>query len=222
LDQINSCTHTYSRRQVAIRHCAVRPANLLLVGQQVRVACFDVAQETVEPVEPLRADSLDLEPGYAAPELLERGGGRVMPTSDQYSLAMTYVKLRTGSLPFDPSISRNRMIEEQIEGRLNLKSLPEAERKIIAKATSLKPDDRYPSCLALIEALDTVIHASEAEVVVKPSLANQGETLERKPATPHSPIARPTPGQGNWRDQGGGSPATDLTLVPGRGEAAAG
>jgi serine/threonine protein kinase len=217
LDQINSCTHTYSRRQVAIRHCAVRPENLLLIGQQLRVSCFDVAQESVEPVEPLRADSLDLEPGYAAPELLEPGGGRVTSTSDQYSLGMTYVKLRTGSLPFDQSSSRNRVIEEQVEGRLNLKSLPEPERAIIAKATSLNPEDRYPSCSALIDALDSVAHAAQSKVVVAPSSANQGETLERKPATPPSPIARPTPAQGNWRDQGMPKDhTTDVTLMPGQ------
>jgi serine/threonine protein kinase len=222
LDQINSCTHTYSRCQVAIRHCAVRPENLLLIGQQVRVSCFDVAQESVEPVEPLRADSLDLEPGYAAPELLERGGGRVTPFSDQYSLAMTYVKLRTGSLPFNQSSSRNRVIEEQVEGRLNLNSLPEPERAIIARATSLNPEDRYPSCSALIDALDSVAHVAQSKAVVEPSSVNQGETLERKPPTRPAPVERPTPAQGNWRDQGKHQAgATDMTLMPGRAEAAA-
>src|SRR5262249_46487483 len=128
IDHMNTRQHTYARRQVAIRHCAIRPENLLLLADELRIADFDMAQEATEPSEALRVDSMDLEPGYAAPELLERGGGRVTAFSDQYSLAVTYVKLRTGTLPFEQSQSRNRVIDDQLEGKLNLQALPERER----------------------------------------------------------------------------------------------
>jgi serine/threonine protein kinase len=222
LDHMNSPVHTYARRkQLAIRHCSIRPEHLMLVGDEVRIAHFDLAQEVTEPVEPLRVDSLDLEPGYAAPELLERGGGQVTAFSDQYSLAMTYVKLRTGSLPFDQSQSRNRIIDEQLDGKLNLKSLPERERPIITKATARRPQERYPSCAAMIAALEAVCRVSQPEIVVEPPSV-QEETLEKKPPTHQPVIDRPTPARGNWRVQGlGQAPETDLTLRPGQNEATA-
>jgi serine/threonine protein kinase len=215
LDHINAPIHSYARRkQLAIRHCGVRPENLMLVGNEVRVAHFDLAQEVTEPVEPLRVDSLDLEPGYAAPELLERGGGQVTAFSDQYSLAMTYVKLRTGSLPFDQSQSRNRIIEEQLNGKPNLKVLPERERPVIAKATERRPQDRYPNCEAMIAALEAVCRVAQAEVVIEPPSVHE-ETLLKKPPTEPRVPDRPTPPRGNWRDQGlRKQHATDVTLIP--------
>lgn len=218
LDHLNARTHMYARRQVAIRHCAIRPENLLLVGDEVRITHFDLAQEVTEPSEPLRAHAIDLQPGYAAPELLERGGGNVTAASDQYSLAMTFVKLRTGSLPFDQPQSSNRIIDEQLEGKLNLKSLPERERSIIAKATARRPEDRYPSCAALIAALEAVHRASLAEVVIEPPSV-QEETVAKKPPTQRPVLDRPTPAPGKWRMQGlGKGPTTDVTLRPGQKE----
>jgi serine/threonine protein kinase len=212
IDYMNSPVHT--RGKVAIRHCAIRPENLLVVDDEIKVGGFDLAQESTAPVEPLRCDSIDLEPGYAAPELLHRSGGYVTPFSDQYSLAMTYVKLRTGSLPFSQSQSRTGIIDDQLEGRLNLKNLSEAERAIIAKATSQKPKDRYENCLAFITALETFAHVAQREIVIEPTL-NQDVTLEKKPPTQPSPFDRPTPAHGILPLPGRRTPATDATLMPG-------
>ena len=35
----------------------------------------------------------------------------------------------------------------------NLDPLPEAEQQVLARALAKKPDDRYPSCRAFVEAL---------------------------------------------------------------------
>jgi serine/threonine protein kinase len=215
IDFINDRCHNYAGREVAIRHCAIRPESLLLVNDEVRVGCFDLAQESVERVERLGCDSADLKPGYAAPELLERGGN-VTDRSDQYSLAMTYVKLRTGKLPFDESQSSFRVIEEQLKGRLNLEKLLPVEREVILKATARKAEDRFVSCVQFIDALDAATRILRArEIVIEPTL-NQEVTLEKKPSTQPAPIDRPTPARGNWLDQGRGTPATDATLMPGQ------
>jgi serine/threonine protein kinase len=218
IDFINDRCHHYAGREVAIRHCAIRPESLLLVNDEVRVGCFDLAQDSVERVERLGCDSADLKPGYAAPELLELGG-KVTDRSDQYSLAMTYVKLRTGKLPFDESQSSFRVIEEQLKGRLNLEKLLPAEREIILKATSRKPEDRYPSCVAFIEALDAAAQNSRSEIVIEPEPPRRIDppTQENLPETLDRPIERPTP-PGGWRAQGLRTPATDLTLMPGQGK----
>jgi serine/threonine protein kinase len=215
IDHINSRQHAYARRQVAIRHCAIRPENIRLIGGEVRIADFGLAQEATEPCEPLRADGIDLEPGYAAPELLERGGGRVTATSDQYSLAMTYVKLRTGTLPFEQSQSRHRIIGHQLAGELNFQALPEAEQAIIARATARKPEDRYPSCADLIAALEEVSRVSLGDAAVDaPEPAGTPE--KKQPA--HRPfIQKPTPGYGIARQsKGQQGRQTDRILLPGR------
>src|SRR5207249_9322117 len=173
----------------------------------------EIAQEATEPSEPLRAVSLDLDPGYAAPELLERGGGRVTASSDQYSLAMTYVKLRTGALPFEQSQSRNRIIDHQLGGTLNLQALPEPERTIIARATARRPEDRYPSCAALIAALEEVCRASRPESAIE--VPQPADTLEKKPPTRRPAVDKPTPARGMARHRRQG-PETDQTLLPGQ------
>jgi serine/threonine protein kinase len=174
-----------------------------------------MSQAAVEPDEVFRRDSFDLVPGYAAPELLEKGGGRVHDSSDQYSLAMTYVKLRTGTLPFEHTQSR-RIVEEQLSGKLNLKSLPERERDVIAKAASRNPQARYPSCVALIDALEAVC---EQEVLIEPPEQSPKDEAPTQPGTHGPKYGGPTPAHGlphvpGWRRQGG--LGTDRTLIPGQ------
>ena len=49
--------------------------------------------------------------------------------SDQYSLAITYYQLRTGSMPFEKHVSFQELIQIHLQGRLDLSKLPEAERR---------------------------------------------------------------------------------------------
>jgi serine/threonine protein kinase len=219
LDHLNTRCHTYARRQVAIRHCGIHPENLLLVGDTVRIADFTLAQDATEPSEPLRADNLDLEPGYAAPELLEPGGGRVTEFSDQYSLAMTYAKLRTGSLPFDQSQSRNRVIDDQLEGKLNLQTLHAPERAVVARATARRPEDRYPSCAAFIEALAEACKPPRRATEPKAAASPIEETLEKRPATQRQVFDKPTPAHGIRRKWQGGEDDGG-TLIPRQEETA--
>jgi serine/threonine protein kinase len=159
IDLMNSPTHSYRGLEVAIRHCAIRPENLLLAGENVKISDFSMAQADTDSIAWYKHDISDIGPaGYAAPELQVKGDCRVTDRSDQYSLAMTYVKLRTGTLPFD-QLSHYRIIDLQLEGKLNFRNLPEAERPVIARATSRRPEDRYPNCVAFIEALETVLQS---------------------------------------------------------------
>jgi serine/threonine protein kinase len=90
-----------------------------------------------------------LNPRYAAPELAQ---GKVSPTSDQYSLAAMYVDLRTLQLsgkvwPAARAAGRGK------PAVLDLDHIPASERLVLQEALDVEPQQRFPTCVALIEAL---------------------------------------------------------------------
>jgi hypothetical protein len=128
---------------------------------------------------------------------------------------MTYVKLRTGTLPFEQTQS-GRIVEAQLAGRLDLKSLPEREREVIAQAASRNPQARYPSCVALIDALEAVCEKGVAVLHPAPSVPEQ--TPIEEPDTHRPKSGGPTPAEGParvpaWQRQG--RSYSDRTLIPG-------
>src|SRR5262249_24216305 len=97
----------------------------------------------------IHGSSAGLTPAYAAPEMIN---GTVTSWSDQYSLAITYHQLRTGSMPFEKHISFQELIQIHLGGQLDLGKWPEAERTVIARATQPKPEERYPDCATMVRA----------------------------------------------------------------------
>jgi serine/threonine protein kinase len=67
---------------------------------------------------------------------------------DQFSLAVTYYKLRTGEYPF-------RTREHLVEGSPDLHELDGAERKVVKKALAKKPDKRWRSCEHFVRELES-------------------------------------------------------------------
>lgn len=154
LDFLNIRQHHVSDQRVAFRHCDVKPSNLLVQGQQVKVADFSLSvQATSSMGYHRRAGTLN----YCAPELFQ---GWLSDRSDQYSLAVTYCQLRTGYLPFPEesgSIDKNHARPAP-----DLSPLVAAEQPILARALSLVPQNRWPSCTEMIERLEKVVAPSVA------------------------------------------------------------
>jgi hypothetical protein len=88
-------------------------------------------------------------PLYAAAELFR---GTVSRTSDQYSLAIVYQELLTGTLPFRGKNVRRLMIEH-LQSEPDLGALHAFDRPVIARALAKDPDSRFPSCTAFVQAL---------------------------------------------------------------------
>src|SRR5207244_8221114 len=89
-------------------------------------------------------------PRYAAPELFD---SKLSRQCDQYSLAIVYQELLTGTLPFAGENQR-QLILAHMQGIPDLAALPDADRAVVAKALAKCPDDRYASCLEFLRALD--------------------------------------------------------------------
>ena len=151
LDFLNTPRHDMgSREKVSIEHCDIKPQNILLVGGSVQICDFGLARVQKQGVKQNQTGNFSHH--YVAPEMLKKelGPGR---TTDQYSLAISYVQLRTGRLPFSDINFPPAVLTAHLEGNLDLSMLPVNEQKILKRATQLKPEDRYPTARAFTDAL---------------------------------------------------------------------
>ena len=123
-------------QQHDLQHLDVKPANLLLVANRIKVADFGLIKD-------IQSNSLSmmagLTPTYAAPEMFDGRPGRF---SDQYSLAIVYQEMLTGTLPFRGRTTA-QLANEHLQKAPNLESIPPLERPILSKALSKKPQLRF-------------------------------------------------------------------------------
>lgn len=146
LDFLNARKHQVGGRVVAVQHCDVKPSNLLLVGDTVKLTDFGLASAAHAG---LQAHCQEGTPDYAAPEVFL---GQLSDHSDQYSLAITYCHLRGGRLPF-PTVDSFQASWLRMRPAADLSMLSVRERPIIARALRRLPQERWPSCARLMAEL---------------------------------------------------------------------
>jgi serine/threonine protein kinase len=131
--------------QFEIRHDWVNPRNMILYKDRILLDGFGLAQLFWLPA----GHKAELINGpYAAPELFS---GRPHVHSDQYSLAVVYCEMLTGQHPFRKQGVR-RATHDRRHPKLEL--LSDADRSVIARALAGEPEQRFPSCMAMVQALD--------------------------------------------------------------------
>ena len=132
--------------QYQIQHLDIKPQNLFLVSNHVKVGDFGLAKL----LEGVRATVTGgVTPVYAAPETFE---GWVSRYSDQYSLAIVFQELLTGTRPFNGTNTR-QLLMQHINGTPDLAALPASDQPVLARALSKSPEDRWVSCAEMIQRL---------------------------------------------------------------------
>src|SRR2546421_6460397 len=145
-----------------LQHLDVKPKNLFIISNHVKVADFGL----VKHLERQSSSGLlgGVTPLYAAPETFV---GKISENSDQYSLAIVYQELLTGTRPFNGKNVR-QLAQQHLQEEPDLRALPEADRPMVARALSKDPAKRFPSCSAFYKA---IYKARSTSRVIEPSLA---------------------------------------------------
>jgi serine/threonine protein kinase len=149
-----------------IQHRDIKPQNLLLVRGRVKVGDFGLSRLLAHSITG-HTGSLTL--AYAAPEFFD---GRTTRYSDQYSLAVTYCQLRGGRLPFEGTPAA--VVASHLHRRPDLSMLPAEERPAVARALAKRPQDRWPSCGAFVEAV------ARGQADCSPSPRGRGQLWQKR------------------------------------------
>jgi serine/threonine protein kinase, bacterial len=150
LDFLNTRQHRIDGRLVGFQHGDVKPNNILLIGDHPMLADYGLATPTSGPITPCpRAGTIE----YCAPEVFQ---GTLTDRSDQYSFAVTYHVLRTGTFPFPSAPSEkagSSRLRDYKRPEPDLSGLAPAERQAVARALSPIPQQRFLGCTEFMLAL---------------------------------------------------------------------
>jgi WD40 repeat protein len=169
-----------------IIHRDLKPGNVLLdrAGQPV-LSDFGLAR-LEQDAEPLTAEGVLVgTPAYMAPEQLGPDPAAPGPATDVYSLGVVLYQMLTGRPPYEgPALQVVfRVAGEAPPPPSQLRpDLDPALDAVVRKAMARRPEERYPSALALRDALDAWSAGGDPGVVAGavPSAA--------APAHPSSPV----------------------------------
>ena len=148
---------SYAHRRGVI-HRDIKPSNILVTaGGVVKVADFGIARivEEEDGPEVGKPGEIVGSARYMSPEQLI--GKEATPRSDVYSVGVLLYHCLTGKPPFSGDVrilAKKHIHEDPTPPRkLNPKISPQMEA-VILKALAKDPDHRYPSAVAMLDAID--------------------------------------------------------------------
>lgn len=147
IDYLNRPIHDLGEGPASIQHCDIKPHNLLVVGGALQVCDFGLAR-MLGDVRTTSAAAGTI--AYAAPECFV--DGKPSTATDQYSLAITYYELKSGTLPYDVK-SAAQIGHAVIKGQLTFLRVSLPEQQVLRRATALDPRQRFATCVEMVQAL---------------------------------------------------------------------
>lgn len=120
-------------------------------------------------------------PEYMAPE---QARGKVTKLSDQYSLGLVFYELLTGVKPYAADTPVAVVLKKVTEPLLRPSelqaSIPEVVERVVFKALSKEPADRYPDMGAFFDALQTISMMPGSEEQQETELGEPEPTATRE------------------------------------------
>ena len=172
------CAALARAHAAGVVHRDIKPENVLIAADgAVKVADFGIARALAETSH-TATGTLVGSVHYLAPELM--GGADASARSDQYSLGVVLFELLTGRKPLPaetPMAVAMRHAREKIPSvRDFVSDAPPAVDAVIAKATAISPEKRYPDLQTMAAALRKAIPGGPEPVIVEGGGAHS-ETL---------------------------------------------
>jgi serine/threonine protein kinase len=176
-------------------HRDVKPQNVLIdEAGRIYLVDFGVAK-MVEASSSLTATGMiSGTPQYMAPEQIT--ALTVDHRADIYSLGIVAYELLTGRVPFaaDTPIA---VLMKHVSDPIPLPSpdeVPEPMVRALLKCTAKSPEDRWPTTLAFVDALEKAEAEAHAAAPPVPTTVDLRVPVSSLPAAPTVPPAAPSPG----------------------------
>ena len=127
-------------------HRDVKPANIMVSGQSVKLLDFGVAR--IASGQATRAGTVFGTPNYMSPEQVQ--GRQVDGRADQFSLAVIAYEVLCGVKPFEaPAIPATlfKIVHDDPEPlRAHVPDVPASLERVVLRALQKSPPDRFSSC----------------------------------------------------------------------------
>ncbi|MFZ0590839.1 MAG: protein kinase [Bryobacteraceae bacterium] len=209
--------------KIGIVHRDVKPSNLLVhyehaTGERIaKVTDFGVAKFMSQQM--TQAGSMMGTPNYMAPEQIE--GSPITGQADQFALAAVVYEVLCGEKAFVadyvPTLFFRIVKEEPKAADVVNTSLSPAINAVLQRALAKKPEERFESCTAFINALtealdahpqwmppyrmgavelprpETEIASPLAHAAAASEVVREGETRKRQQPMPETQLALPRP-----------------------------
>src|SRR6185437_3063847 len=140
-------------------------------------------------------------------------GGHVDARADIYSLGCVLYECLVGSVPFVKEYDQAIVYSHQHDATPRVSQLRpelgEAIDQVIARATAKNPDDRYPSCRAMMDAAAEAFGLADSRPI---RVATVISDLSPPPTPP--PAATPPPSYPAWQTPPGSTAAPAASAPP--------